>query len=118
MRASGRSWRALNNQKPQKNMVLHHFQPLGMEPVLAREQEARSNVEHCPKVFPSSPSMIKTLEANPNTSCGLRPRLRRDLDHAERQEESAVFTLLLAFSMLQLAVCSLDGAVWDHHLAF
>ena len=62
--------------------------------------------------------MIKTFEENPNTSCGLRPRLRRDLDHAERQEESAVFTLLLAFSMLQLAVCSLDGAVWDHHLAF
>ena len=61
--------------------------------------------------------MIKTFEANPNTSCGLRPRLRRDLDHAERQEESAVFTLLLAFSMLQLAVCSLDGAVWSVHLA-
>ena len=32
--------------------------------------------------------MIKTFKANPNTSCGLRPRLRRDLDHAERQEES------------------------------
>jgi len=88
------------------------------KPVLAREREARSNVEYCPKVYQSSPSMIKTLEANPNTSCGLRPRLRRDLDHAERQEESAVFTLLLAFSMLQLAVCSIDGAVWDHHLAF
>ena len=42
--------------------------------------------------------MIKTFEANPNTSCGLRPRLRRDLDHAERQEKSAVFTLLLAFN--------------------
>ena len=88
------------------------------EPVLAREREARLNVEHCPKVFRSSPSMIKTFAANPNTSCGLRPRLRRDLDHAERQEESAVFTLLLAFSMLQLAVCSLDGAVWSVHLAF
>ena len=61
--------------------------------------------------------MIKTFEANPNTSCGLRPRLRRDLDHAERQEESVVFTLLLAFSILQLAVCSLDGAVWSVHLA-
>ena len=72
-----------------------------MKPVLAREREARFNVEHCPKVFQSSPSMIKTLEANPNTSCGLRPRLRRELDHAEREEESAVFILLLAFSMLQ-----------------
>ena len=61
--------------------------------------------------------MIKTFEVNPNTSCGLRRRLRRDLDHAERQEESAVFTLLLAFSMLQLDVCSLDGAVWSVHLA-
>ena len=61
--------------------------------------------------------MIKTFEVNRNTSCGLRPRLRRDLDHAERQKESAVFTLLLAFSMLQLAVCSLDGAVWSVHLA-
>ena len=61
--------------------------------------------------------MIKTFEANPNTSCGLRPRVRRDLDHAERQEENAVFTSLLAFSMLQLAVCSLDGAVWSVHLA-
>ena len=88
-----------------------------LEPVLAREREARFNVEHCPKVFRSSPSMIKTFEANPNTPCGLRPRLRRDLDHAERQEESAVFTLLLAFSMLQLAVCSLDGAVWSVYLA-
>ena len=87
------------------------------KPVLAREREARFNVEHRPKVFRSSPSMIKTFEANPNTSCGLRPRLRRDLDHAERQEESVVFTLLLAFSILQLAVCSLDGAVWSVHLA-
>ena len=39
------------------------------------------------------------------------------VDHAERQEESAVFTLLLASSMLPLAVCSLDGAVWSVHLA-
>ena len=39
------------------------------------------------------------------------------VDHAERQEESAVFTLLLAFSMLQLDGCSLDGAVWSVHLA-
>ena len=68
------------------------------EPVLASEREARFNVEHCPKVFRSSPSMIKMFEANPNTSCGLRPRLRRDLDHTERQEESAVFTSLLALS--------------------
>ena len=87
------------------------------KPVLASEREARFNIEHCPKVFRSSPSMIKTFEANPNTSCGLRPRLRRDLDHAERQEENAVFTLLLAFSMLQLAGCSLDFAVWSVHLA-
>ena len=35
--------------------------------------------------------MIKTFEANPNTSCGLRPRLRRDLDHAEREEDNFVW---------------------------
>ena len=61
--------------------------------------------------------MVTEFKVPPSMSCGLRPRLRRDLDHAERQEESAVFTLLLAFSMLQLAVCSLDGAVWSVHLA-
>ena len=97
-------------------MVFHGSGPQA-KPVLAREREARFNVENCPKAFRSSPSMIKTFEANPNTSCGLRPRLQRDLDHAERQEKNAVFTLLLAFSMLQLAVCSLDDAVWSIHLA-
>ena len=65
----------------------------------------------------SSPWVQGRGEANPNTSCGPRPRLPRNLDHAERKEESAVFTLLWAFSMLQLAVWSLDGAVWSIHLA-
>ena len=67
------------------------------KPVLAREREARSNVEYCPKVYQSFPSMVKTLEANPNTSCGLRPRLRRDLDHAERPSRECCFHLTAGF---------------------
>ena len=77
-----------------KNTMVFHCSGGPEKPVSAREREARFNVEHCPTVSRSSPSMMKMFEENPNTSCGLRPRLRRDLDHAERQEESAVFTLL------------------------
>ena len=67
--------------------------------------------------------MIKTFEANPNTSCGSRPRLRRDLDHAERQEESCVFTLgpvwsvHLALWALELITKTLQAAVRDSHEA-
>ena len=43
-RASGRSWRPLNNEKPQKHYGFHHFRALEHKPVLARGREARLNV--------------------------------------------------------------------------
>ena len=87
-------------EKVKKTLWFFTVQGGPEEPVLAREREARFNVEHCPKVFRSSPSMIKTFETNPNTSCGLRPRLRRDLDHAEHEEDSIAFTLLLQLNIV------------------
>ena len=44
-RSSGRSWRALNNEKPQKHRGFSSFSSLEHKPVLATEREARLNLE-------------------------------------------------------------------------
>ena len=44
-RASGRSWRVLNNEKPHKHRVFSSFERPEMKPVLAWEREARFSVK-------------------------------------------------------------------------
>ena len=54
---------------------------------------------------------IQTLHVVFGRACGATLTTLND------KKIECCFTLLLAFSMLQLGVCLLDGAVWSVHLA-
>ena len=53
--------------------------------------------------------MIQTHQTNPSIPCGLRPRLRRDLDHAKCEEDSIVFNWLQLSQQLPEAHKELPG---------